>query len=63
MLVGEVRHLVVLKGGMTKKKFDAAMAHLAGIPGMEERVLLGTGCVVGEGFDDAIAIRLLMCIM
>ncbi|MGH9382948.1 MAG: DEAD/DEAH box helicase family protein [Vicinamibacterales bacterium] len=52
-LSGKVRHLVVLRGGSGKKQRDAAADELAAtIPG-EERVLLGTGRYIGEGFDDA----------
>ena len=49
----EVRHLVVLRGGMNKKEFHRTNAELAAIPGDHERVLLATGRYVGEGFDDA----------
>ncbi|MGD0767223.1 MAG: DEAD/DEAH box helicase family protein [Tepidisphaeraceae bacterium] len=52
-LISKIRHLVVLRGGMTRKKLDAASGQLAGIPTDEERVLLATGRYVGEGFDDA----------
>ena len=49
----EVRHLVVLRGGMRKKELDALPARLAAIPAGEARVILATGRYVGEGFDDA----------
>ena len=49
----EVRHLVVLRGGMSKKELDALPARLAAIPAGEARVILATGRYVGEGFDDA----------
>ena len=49
----EVRHLVVLRGGMTRREYDRTNAELAVIPGGEERVLLATGRYMGEGFDDA----------
>jgi superfamily II DNA or RNA helicase/very-short-patch-repair endonuclease len=52
-LLPEVRHLVVLRGGMSRKEFDRTNAELAAIPGDHERVLLATGRYVGEGFDDA----------
>ena len=48
-----VRNLVVLRGGMGRKKFQAITDQLATIPTDEERVLLATGRYVGEGFDDA----------
>ncbi len=53
MLAAEVRHLVVLRGGMSRKELGAAMTRLADIPENEERVLLATGRYIGEGFDDA----------
>jgi superfamily II DNA or RNA helicase/very-short-patch-repair endonuclease len=49
----EVRHLVVLRGGMRKKELDTLSARLAAIPAGETRVILATGRYVGEGFDDA----------
>ena len=52
-LAPEVRHLVVLRGGMRKKELDAISARLAAIPAEEARVILATGRYVGEGFDDA----------
>jgi superfamily II DNA or RNA helicase len=48
-----VRHLVVLRGGMTARERESAAARLAEIPEMEERLVLATGRYVGEGFDDA----------
>jgi len=48
-----VRHLIVLQGGMGKKKLKDLLARLADIPEHEERVLLATGRYIGEGFDDA----------
>ena len=52
-LAPEVRHLVVLRGGMRKKELDAISARLAAIPADESRVILATGRYVGEGFDEA----------
>lgn len=52
-LTGQVRHLVVLRGGSGKKQREAIGRRLAEIPTDEERVLLGTGKYIGEGFDDA----------
>lgn len=48
-----VQHLVILKGGMGKKKLEAAMNQLRTIPEDEDRVVLATGKYLGEGFDDA----------
>jgi superfamily II DNA or RNA helicase len=52
-LASECEHLIVLKGGMGKKKLNAALTALATIPDDEERLLLATGKYIGEGFDDA----------
>ena len=52
-LLPEVRHLVVLRGGMRNRELDAIRARLDAIPAGEDRVLLATGRYVGEGFDDA----------
>src|ERR1700747_1547709 len=38
---------------MRKKELDAISARLAAIPADEARVLLATGRLIGEGFDDA----------
>ena len=48
-----VRHLVVLRGGMTTKDRAKITAGLAKIRGDEERLVLATGRYIGEGFDDA----------
>jgi superfamily II DNA or RNA helicase len=52
-LRGEVKHLVVLQGGMGVKQRRKVMEHLAAIPENEERLILATGRYIGEGFDDA----------
>ena len=49
----DIRHLVVLRGGMGRKELGTVIAQLAAIPESEERVLLATGRYLGEGFDDA----------
>jgi superfamily II DNA or RNA helicase/very-short-patch-repair endonuclease len=51
-LSAEVRHLIVLRGGMGKKKLAAVIAQLAEVPEDEQRVILATGRFIGEGFDD-----------
>jgi superfamily II DNA or RNA helicase len=53
LLSPSVRHLVVLRGGMSSRELKALSERLAAIPPDEERVLLATGRYVGEGFDDA----------
>jgi very-short-patch-repair endonuclease len=53
MLATEVRHLIILRGGMDRKELATVMAHLSTIPDNEERVLLATGRYIGEGFDEA----------
>jgi superfamily II DNA or RNA helicase/very-short-patch-repair endonuclease len=51
-LTGKVKHLIILQGGMGRKKLRIALASLRDIPENEERVLLATGRYIGEGFDD-----------
>lgn len=48
-----VRHLVVLRGGMTAKERAVTAAELTRIQDNEERLVLATGRYIGEGFDDA----------
>jgi superfamily II DNA or RNA helicase len=48
-----VRHIVVLRGGMTAKARRSSVSQLAAIPDGEERLVLATGRYIGEGFDDA----------
>ena len=52
-LIGLVKHIVVLKGGMGVKQRRGVAEQLAAIPNDEERVLLATGRYIGEGFDDS----------
>jgi hypothetical protein len=52
-LAGQVQHLLVLKGQMTRREHDQLNAQLSAIPTSEDRVLLATGRYIGEGFDDA----------
>jgi len=49
----ELRHVIVLRGGMGRKELSAVLARLAAIPENEERLILATGRYIGEGFDDA----------
>ena len=48
-----VRHLIVLKGGTSRKERRQTLERLASIPDASERLVLATGRYVGEGFDDA----------
>ncbi len=52
MLGYEVTHLIVLKGGLSKKELKAATDQLAAIPESEPRLIIATGRYIGEGFDD-----------
>jgi superfamily II DNA or RNA helicase/very-short-patch-repair endonuclease len=53
MLATDVRHLIILRGGMDRKELATVRSHLSTIPDNEERVLLATGRYIGEGFDEA----------
>jgi superfamily II DNA or RNA helicase len=48
-----VQHLIVLKGGTSRKERRETLKQLASIPDASERLVLATGRYVGEGFDDA----------
>jgi len=52
LLSPHIPHLILLRGGQSKKELAAALARLAGIPETERRVILATGTYIGEGFDD-----------
>ena len=52
-LTGEIRHVLVLRGGMGRKELNSVATQLANIPETDERVLLATGRYLGEGFDDS----------
>ena len=51
--LSEIRHVLILKGGMGKKQRRASAEKLASIPDGAPRVLLATGSYIGEGFDDS----------
>jgi len=53
LLSPEIKHLIVLRGGMGKKAYRAAIEQLDALGEDEPRVLLATGRYIGEGFDDA----------
>jgi superfamily II DNA or RNA helicase len=48
-----VRHLVVLRGGMTASERREATTKLADVLDHEPRLVIATGRYVGEGFDDS----------
>ena len=49
----EVKHLIILRGGMSSSQLQAVKAQMtASAPANEERVVLATGRYIGEGFDD-----------
>ena len=52
-LSSTINHLVILKGGMSRKRLQTALDALQDIPENEGRVILATGRFIGEGFDDA----------
>src|SRR5216684_4180460 len=52
VLSANIRHVVVLRGGMGKKQRQAEAVRLAAISPEEGRVILATGKYIGEGFDD-----------
>ena len=52
-LASVAQHLIVLQGGMGRRKLSALRARLDCILENESRVLLATGGYIGEGFDDA----------
>jgi very-short-patch-repair endonuclease len=49
----KVGHMIVLRGGMGKKRREAVAAELAAVSTEEGRLVLATGRYIGEGFDDA----------
>ncbi len=53
MFEREVRHVIVLRGGMGARERRRVGDELGAIPDDEARLLLATGRYIGEGFDDA----------
>jgi superfamily II DNA or RNA helicase len=53
LLHGAADHIVVMRGGMGRRQFKAAMEEMSRIPAGESRIILATGSYLGEGFDDA----------
>jgi superfamily II DNA or RNA helicase len=52
-LVGKIKNIIVLSGGMGRKQRISLMDQLKQIPQNEERLIIATGRYLGEGFDDA----------
>jgi len=52
-LESQIRHVIVLHGGMRLQESRARIERLANIPEDEPRVVLATGRFLGEGFDDS----------
>ena len=53
LLEPDIKHLIVLQGGMGRKELRAALDRLTSLPSSVPRVILATGKFVGEGFDDS----------
>lgn len=47
------KNVIVLRSGAGKKEREALKKRIGNIPDHEERVLIATGKLIGEGFDDA----------
>ncbi|MHA6533828.1 TOTE conflict system archaeo-eukaryotic primase domain-containing protein [Paenibacillus sp. BAC0078] len=47
------KNVIVLSGRMGKKQREAIRAQISSIPDDQERVVIATGKLIGEGFDDA----------
>lgn len=52
-LQGFAKNIIVMRGGMGKKRWKQVQDKIKSIPDDRERVLLATGKFAGEGFDDA----------
>lgn len=52
-LKSEGAYVIVLQGGMTKRKLAEVLAEIAQVPADAPRVIVATGKFIGEGFDDA----------
>ena len=48
-----IKNVVVLRGGMSRKKREAVRSELGAFPEGEPRAIVATGSCIGEGFDDA----------
>lgn len=52
LLEGKIENVVVLHGGMGRKKLQEVQEQLQAINKNDERLILSTGKYIGEGFDD-----------
>jgi hypothetical protein len=52
-LANTIENVFVLKGGMGRKQRRDVASRIAHVPENEQRVILATGCYIGEGLDDA----------
>jgi superfamily II DNA or RNA helicase len=48
-----IKNVVVLRGGMSRKKREVVRSEMGAFPEGEPRVIVATGSCIGEGFDDA----------
>lgn len=46
------KNVIVMRGGLGKKQQEALRQQIASVQDHEERVLIATGKLIGEGFDD-----------
>lgn len=53
MLAGAADHLIVLRGGLGRRRLRSLHAEMEAMSHGESRILLATGAYLGEGFDDA----------
>lgn len=53
LLCPDIPHLILLKGGQSRKELNNARTRLAELPATSARVILATGKYIGEGFDDS----------
>ncbi len=53
ILSPDIPHLILLRGGQSRKEMKNSLARLADVPLTAPRVILATGKYLGEGFDDS----------